>query len=124
MRRIRLSDLWIVGWILFQIGLPLSWYLRGGGADERFAWRMFSAQHLTRCELRYTERAPGIAETTEQRLDQLVQGTWVKAMTKGRPAVIDAFLSYRCAQGASELTLERKCGTVSETYRQRCEPPP
>ena len=42
----RLVNVFIVSWLLWQLLVPLSYYLGHDVDDERFAWRMFSGVWL------------------------------------------------------------------------------
>lgn len=87
------SWLWLL--VLAQIALPASYYVRADEDDERFAWRMFSAVRLKRCELEagvLTERGE-----REVELSSAVHASWQRTLERGRRAVIERFLEQRCA---------------------------
>lgn len=118
-----LVDATIVGWIVFQVAAPLSWYLSDRGGDERFAWRMFSTNHLAKCEVS-VEELHETARGTERRsprLDTVIPATWVGSLTRGRPRDIDRLLQTRCDAGAQSVTFERTCeGRLPERTRRSC----
>ena len=55
----RRAGRFVAAWLLAQLAIPSSWYLRDADDDERFAWRMYSARILVRCRpLFLTENGP------------------------------------------------------------------
>src|SRR6185295_19585145 len=98
----------IVGWLLVQVAVPAAWYLRGGGPDERFTWRMFSTERLTRCQVAVIER--GTSGTRALDLASVVHKGWITLLSRGQPAVTAHLVAARCAvPGTAALTIERRC---------------
>ncbi|HEX5657114.1 MAG TPA: hypothetical protein VFX59_07955 [Polyangiales bacterium] len=119
--------LWLWLLVAVQVAIPASYYLRAERDDERFAWRMFSAVRLRRCEV----SAYDVHGPARRRVDvpHALHASWIRSLERGRPNVIDRFLATRCAFGAQEAQLERRChepsGAVMEPmlYRHVCEAP-
>lgn len=103
--------LWLL--VAVQVAIPASYYLRDERDDERFAWRMFSAVRLRRCEVSAYDVhvEPRQSAPSRSRLDvpHLLHASWIRSLERGRPSVIDRFLATRCAAGADEGQLERRC---------------
>ena len=126
------SDLAILAWLAVQVGVPLAFYASGGGPDERFAWRMFSSERLTRCRVSAFETLPGEPEPVDLSVLALVQRGWISHLSRGQPAVVDAFLSPRCeTDRATLVSLRRRCAgpaggeMPAVTVQRRCrEAPP
>ncbi|MFZ5476660.1 MAG: hypothetical protein ACOZNI_07795 [Myxococcota bacterium] len=122
----RAADLFIVAWIGLQLAVPASYYLLDRKWDERFAWRMYSAERMTRCGVGVKEyRGDGSRDVD---LDGTYQRTWISLLSRGQPRVIDAVLVSRCTDPEVEqVRLRRRCkapdGTQLEPmfYGHRCE---
>jgi hypothetical protein len=111
--RRRAADLFIVLYLAVQIGLPLAYYagLRAP-TDERFAWRMFSAVRLDRCEVDVTEkvRVRGGETIRKLPLRQVVQEGWVHELSRGQPRVVGRFLDRVCEDPeVTGVTYTRRC---------------
>src|SRR6185369_4719609 len=62
-------------WLLVHVAIPLHYYYLGDDLyDERFAWRMFSAVRLQRCEVVVTELARGSVRAVP--LIQILPAPW------------------------------------------------
>jgi hypothetical protein len=117
--------LWLL--VALQVAIPASYYLRQDRDDERFAWRMFSAIRLRRCEVAaFDVRGP-----SRRRVDltHVLHASWIRSLERGRASVIDRFLATRCGSDVEEAQLERRCrepsGSAMEPmmYRRACEGP-
>jgi hypothetical protein len=94
--------------LLFQIAMPLTYYLGGRGPDERFSWRMFSSVRMQKCSVRVDETAAGEERAVD--LDREVQVAWVGMLERYRPAVVEKLLQRRCERAqASEVRFVRRC---------------
>jgi len=126
--RVSLSWLWLL--VAIQIAIPASYYLvRDDREDERFAWRMFSAVRLQRCEVdafegAALEPASGLREID---LRRALHASWQRALERGRRSVIEQFLELRCRSGQPAVALlERRCVAPSgrklatESFRYDC----
>jgi hypothetical protein len=100
----RASDWFIVGFLALQVALPLRYYLLGGGADERFAWRMFSSQRLMRCS--YEVSADGATAEIDAVLG--LNPYTMDLLPRGDPDVVVAFLRWWCARGRLPKRLRRR----------------
>jgi hypothetical protein len=121
--------LWIL--VVLQVAIPASYYLvRDDPDDERFAWRMFSAVRLKRCEVTASERASGgLARPID--IPRSVHASWIRSLERGRPNVIEHFLAQRCrptpgAAAIEDSELTRRCkgaagrALPSSRYRYDC----
>ena len=94
--------------LLYQIAMPLTYYLGGRGPDERFSWRMFSSVRMQKCSVRVDETVGGEARSVD--LDREVQVAWVGMLERYRPAVVEKLLQRRCERAqASEVRYVRRC---------------
>ena len=124
-------------WLLGQLALPVSYYLGGSHPEERFAWRMFSSVSVFggQCALSVSETVTDPAGEggrirREVNVDRLVHPAWGIHMRRGRRAVIDRFLAWRCQRDPSivEIELHRSCERGPEAgtrldVAQPCAPP-
>lgn len=98
--------LWLV--IALQIAVPASYYFKADRDDERFAWRMFSAVRVKRCEVRLRELKGG--QLQEAKLEYLLHASWRQALARGRRRVMEKLLSERCrTPGLQRVELVRSC---------------
>jgi hypothetical protein len=117
--------LWLL--VALQLAIPASYYLRAERDDERFAWRMFSAVRLRRCEV----SAYDVKGSSRRRVElpHALHASWIRSLERGRPNVIDRFLATRCAADVAEAQLERRCREPSGAtmapmlYRRPCGQP-
>ena len=75
--------LWLV--VALQLAIPASYYFRSERDDERFAWRMFSAVRVKRCEVELRARHGESWEEVD--LDRLLHASWQTALERGRKRV-------------------------------------
>jgi hypothetical protein len=83
-------------WLAFHVLVPLRYYVLPGHDpyDERFAWRMFSAVRVQRCEVTVEET---ILDTPRPvRLVTWLPMPWIALVERNRPAVQRGLLSFRC----------------------------
>ena len=98
----------IAAFLLFQIAMPLRYYLGGRGTDERFSWRMFSSVRMQRCSAAVDETIDG--RKRDVALGQALHVAWVGMLERYRPAVVDAFLLRRCrTTDATHVHFRRTC---------------
>ncbi len=99
--------------------MPLGYYLGWRSpADERFAWRMFSAVRLDRCEAAVTETVRDGASTAARPLPlrETLQRGWLVQLTRGQPRVVDRILARACDdEGVLAATLIRRCRATDGT---------
>ena len=117
--RERLTGLAIAAALAVNLLVPAAYYLGSGeGYDERFAWRMFSARRAETCAVAVVEhRGPAAGPTRVARLDltRTVHRAWQSALERRRPAVVEAFLGWRCEQGGGgvdHVVLSTRCRTA------------
>jgi len=99
-------------WLVLILAGPLHFYACGHPADERFAWRMFSAERARSCkgeiyELRGEANAP---ELTRVRVDREVHRAWIPWIWKGQPTITRRFVAVRCEDPQLlGLRIEQQC---------------
>jgi hypothetical protein len=93
-----LSNIIISIALLYQVAMPLRYYLGGGGADERFSWRMFSTVRMQKCSVRVDEQVDEGGEPQQRPVDltQAFQIAWMGMLERNRPQVVDKVLRRRC----------------------------
>ena len=103
-----LTNAFIALFLLYQVAMPLRYYLGGRGDDERFSWRMFSSVRLQKCEVRVHEVLAG--QSREVKLSQAVQIAWIGMLERNRPQAVDKLLRRRCQKsGVTETRYHRSC---------------
>ena len=109
-----------------QVALPLAYYagIRAPW-DERFAWRMFSAVRLDRCDATVTVQDEVSAAPRPLPLDRMLQRGWVNQLRRGQPRVVEGVLARACEEpGVESATLERRCVGEAQTVVRECRPGP
>jgi hypothetical protein len=108
-----LSNAFIALFVLFQLAMPLRYYLLGGGTDERFSWRMFSTVRMQDCEVKVQDvvLADGRRQSRKVELRKVLHGAWVNVLERYRPSAVDRFLRRRCQQP----------GVTAARYLRNCE---
>lgn len=104
--------------IAFQMLAPLTYYLRDDPYDERFAWRMFSAVRMHRCETSATETIDTGSGERVRPIDlyQEIHEAWVNHLRRNRRDVVHRFLEKRCTEpGVSEVRVVNRCVTADDT---------
>lgn len=88
--------------------MPLRYYVRGGGYDERFSWRMFSTLRMQKCRVSLEETIGGDARAVE--LQKALHIAWIGMLERYRRPVVDKLLARRCEQpDARSVRFERTC---------------
>ena len=97
--------------VALQLVLPLTYYVaREDRFDERFAWRMFSAERMAQC--RPVFRVEGDAKPVP--LGETFHEAWITIAERGRQDVVDAMARRLCADHPDkEIKLEMTCRMVS-----------
>lgn len=91
----------IIVFLLFQLIIPLTYYVREDPYDERFAWRMFSGIRMQSCQPHASRR--GDSENyVGIDLTKTLQSAWITMIERNRPAVISAFLASQCEQEGTQ----------------------
>jgi hypothetical protein len=98
----RSVSLFIAGWILLQLALPLSYYLGDDPYDERFAWRMYSDVRAVRCKLEFT------ADGEVVDLNRRYQVAWNRLAKRGRPSILEGMSRDLC-QSHDRVELQLLC---------------
>lgn len=110
----------IAVFLLLQLLIPISYYLRDDPYDERFAWRMFSPIRQHSCRTIAREILQGETHAREIQLGRELHVAWISVLSRNRRPVIHAFLHHRCEAGnVSQVELLNVC---SETTGEALEP--
>lgn len=94
----RRENLTIAAILVFQIAMPLSYYVSRRAYDERFSWRMFSTLRLRDCKVDVKEQLES-GRTRSVNIERDVHVAWLRLLERMRSAVIDAYLERRCDSG-------------------------
>jgi hypothetical protein len=102
------SNALIALFLLFQLAMPLRYYLGGRGDDERFSWRMFSTVRMHKCDVRVDETLGGERKRVD--LTRAVQIAWIAMLERNRPQVVHKLMRHRCSgAGVEQVQFERHC---------------
>ena len=97
--------------VAVQLVLPLTYYVaREDRFDERFAWRMFSAERMAQCRPQFRVGD----EPRPVSLGATFHEAWVTIAQRGRQDVVDAMARRLCADNPGKpVKLEMTCQLVS-----------
>ena len=110
--RSRWVDALVALWLAAHMVIPLGYYTVRDERDERFAWRMYSAQRAELCRVDFAEVIAGQARSSRQQaisLTRTIHKAWESGLERGRPDIIAAFVAWRCAEGAEQVHMLRRC---------------
>jgi hypothetical protein len=94
--------------VLVQAVVPMSYYLGEDRFDERFAWRMFSAVRVYDCNFAAYDTRAGREEPVP--LMSTIHVAWITTLRRGREAVMERYLGWRCEQeGVSAARVVNRC---------------
>ena len=114
----------IGAFIVFQVAMPVSYYLSDDPSDERFAWRMFSVTRMTQCSHNAQAIKPSGKETLNLR--EHLHVAWITNVARNRTRVIETYLDRVCEDGAEQVQVVNQCrspggATQTFTYSMVCE---
>ena len=97
-RKRRRENLTIAAILVFQIAMPLSYYVSHRLYDERFSWRMFSTLRLRDCKVEVKEHVniDGSERVRQVNIERDVHVAWLRLLERMRSAVVDEYLERRC----------------------------
>lgn len=78
----------VAAFLVFQLLTPLRYYLNAPTPDERFAWRMFSTQHMTRCHATLHQVLDVDGRQFEEVVPPMVVAPWQRMLNRNRPDVV------------------------------------
>ena len=115
----------IVLFLLYQVIMPLRYYLGDEEADERFSWRMFSSVNRRICEVVAYETVEVDGQIVERSLDleAHLQIFWVNILRRyHQPDLVRKILKLRCEQvPIRKIRFDRTCtevdGSSADPYR-------
>lgn len=96
-----------------SVCIPATYYMSDDRRDERYAWRMFSAQRAATCDVRVVEQhasADGTLTRHDLNLVVTIHQAWVGGLQLGRPDIVARFFDFRCEQPeVQQVVLTRDC---------------
>ncbi|MEZ4268894.1 MAG: hypothetical protein R3F39_21265 [Myxococcota bacterium] len=96
-----------------SVFIPATYYMSDDRRDERYAWRMFSAQRAEICDAKVLEQRTdpkGVSTRHDLNLGVTIHQAWVSGLKLGRPDIVARFFEYRCEQAdVQEVVLTRDC---------------
>ncbi len=102
----------IAAFLLVQLAVPGTYYLRRDRHDERFSWRMFSPIRMARCE---PEAKVGGAKVA---LAATFHPAWIELAERGRRSVLEAMGRRLCRDHAGqEVVLWLRCRYLDGSAR-------
>jgi hypothetical protein len=105
----RRENLTIAAILVFQIAMPLSYYVSRRAYDERFSWRMFSTLRLRDCKVEVKEQLES-GRTRSVNIERDVHVAWLRLLERMRSAVIEAYLERRCDNnGVTRVDFTCRC---------------
>lgn len=107
-----LVNVFVVSFLVFQIVVPMTYYLGTPTIDERFSWRMFSAVILQICEISSfeTRMRNGKRVVTRTSLSPDYHQAWIRLLRRYNPMLVQAALQRQCERpGAVSAHLMRRC---------------
>jgi len=114
--RVRLFvSFFIVAYLLWQLALPLSYYVGDDKLDERFAWRMFSAFGIARrecwIEVRPFPTSPEQMHASDKKIFRATLDNWGPPLRRIPKAVADKLLRNQCkiSPWINEILFVIKC---------------
>ena len=101
----RLIGVGVAVYLVWQIAVPLRYYLRDDRRDERFAWRIFSVLAIApyRCEVHVQELAHGARFGPEVNLGHTLHDAWIVMLRQGQDAVVSRVLRTRCLESGPQV---------------------
>jgi hypothetical protein len=113
----------IVLYLLWQIAVPLSYYVGGDVDEERFSWRMISGVWLLHrtCALSVSESvaatgAGGVSSESRQlNLERTLHASLILQLRRNQRPVVEKFLRTRCESDPSVtgVKFNRTCAVGS-----------
>lgn len=102
----------IAAFVLVQLALPITYYLRRDRHDERFAWRMFSTMRMATCDVRMQRAGQPVALGGE------FHEAWIELAKRGRQSVIEEMGAHLCRKyPGQEIVVNLRCHYLDGTDR-------
>lgn len=127
-RRLGLRDAIIAAVVLFNVALPLSYYIGRSDSplapyDERFAWRMFSPVRIARCQVDLFDASSG--GLREIPLTRELHVVWINLLKRARPSVVDRALDKFCGEGGADadIRISLVCTPADAATKTICDGP-
>ena len=97
----RCERVFIAAFLVIQVALPLRYYLSGQSYDERFAWRMYSAQRMSQCQVSFSRDGEAL-------VPEGLHTSWAALLKRGRGSVVEAWGQRLCRE-ESGVVLNWRC---------------
>jgi hypothetical protein len=98
--------------LLIQLALPATYYWRHDPHDERFAWRMFSATRMARCQPEIKIAGQPLA------LGTAFHEAWGELAKRGRLSVLSAMGEKLCRDHrGKEVVIWLRCEYLDDSKR-------
>ena len=119
--------------LVAQLIVPATYYVGESGADERFAWRMFSNRRAETCKVQAAEErvTDPVGRKRPLRLSKLIHRAWIHGLTRRRPDIVDRFFTWRCEDPEIRMiSLSRRCRSATgeplplDVIEHRCQEAP
>jgi hypothetical protein len=106
--RPRRTQIFLLLFLVFQLVVPLTYYLRDNPYDERFAWRMFSAVRMYQCNVEMREGSEDRMRPVP--LGRVIHQAWINHLRRNRQSVALRLLERRCEeQQVNRVTIQTTC---------------
>ncbi len=103
---------WIALFLVVQMAVPASYYLRKDRHDERFSWRMFSTMRMAKCDPEVNVGGARVALGGE------FHEAWIELARRGRTSVLEAMAARLCQRHrGQEVVLWLRCTYLDGTAR-------
>lgn len=103
---------WIALFLLVQLALPATYYLRSDRHDERFSWRMFSTMRMATCEPEVKAGGQPVA------LASKFHEAWIELARRGRRSVLEAMGERLCRDHrGQEIVIWLRCRYLDNSER-------
>ena len=112
--------LFIHVFVALQLILPLTYYtVRTDRNDERFAWRMFSVDRATQCEVKFLVGP----SKRPVKLSSKFHEAWISTARRGRTGVIEKMAEHLCQAGdlppsGREVYVDARCQPLKGAPRR------
>ena len=99
--------------LLWQLLLPLRYYLRTPTTDERFAWRMFSSVGMRDCKVALYETVEEEGERVRRQVPRASITRWEGMLENDRAGAVNKLLRWWCDRpGVIRVEFERVCKDI------------
>jgi hypothetical protein len=102
----------IAAFVVVQLALPATYYLRHDRHDERFSWRMFSTMRMATCSIAMRRAGQPVTLGAE------FHEAWIELAKRGRQTVVEAMGAELCRKyPGQEVVADLRCHYLDGTDR-------